>query len=99
MPQAGPSVPRPPADGDLPPELTASLRRSAELAAPAEAMEAARLVIVTGVGGVGRSRPAVVPPWPWDDVRARAAGSGCSPAAAGTPWPPPDAAHSDRLER
>ncbi|MBP2053712.1 putative ATPase [Streptomyces griseochromogenes] len=52
----GPQRPGPPADGNLPPELTAFIGRSAELAALAEAMEAARLVTVTGVGGVGKSR-------------------------------------------
>ncbi|MET8584294.1 AAA family ATPase [Streptomyces collinus] len=52
----GPQRPGPVTRGDLPPELTAFVGRSAELAALAEAMEAARLVTVTGVGGVGKSR-------------------------------------------
>ncbi|MFJ2726879.1 ATP-binding protein [Streptomyces collinus] len=52
----GPQRPGPVTRGDLPPELTAFVGRSAELAGLAEAMGAARLVTVTGVGGVGKSR-------------------------------------------
>ncbi|WP_333773911.1 ATP-binding protein [Streptomyces sp. IBSBF 3136] len=52
----GPQRPGPATRGDLPPELTAFVGRPAELAGLAEAMETARLVTVTGVGGVGKSR-------------------------------------------
>ncbi|MFJ9817079.1 ATP-binding protein [Streptomyces sp. NPDC101151] len=52
----GPQRPGPSTDGNLPLELTAFVGRSAELAALAQAMETARLVTVTGVGGVGKSR-------------------------------------------
>ncbi|MCI3929386.1 ATP-binding protein [Streptomyces sp. AN091965] len=51
--------PDPAADGpagNLPAELTAFVGRSAELAALTEALAAARLITVTGVGGVGKSR-------------------------------------------
>ncbi|MEW2166273.1 regulator [Streptomyces sp. NPDC007084] len=49
----------PPVPGDLPLELDAFVGRSAELARLAELLESARLVTVTGVGGVGKSRLAV----------------------------------------
>ncbi|MFJ9731776.1 ATP-binding protein [Streptomyces sp. NPDC101169] len=52
----GPQRPGPCADGDPPLELTAFIGRSAELGGLAEAMAAARLVTVTGAGGVGKSR-------------------------------------------
>ncbi|WP_393085590.1 ATP-binding protein [Streptomyces sp. LN704] len=42
--------------GNLPLELDAFVGRSAELARLAEALEGSRLVTVTGVGGVGKSR-------------------------------------------
>lgn len=42
--------------GNLPLELDAFVGRSAELTRLAEALDAARLVTVTGVGGVGKSR-------------------------------------------
>ncbi|WP_369256715.1 regulator [Streptomyces sp. R35] len=42
--------------GNLPLELNAFVGRAAELARLAEALETARLVTVTGVGGVGKSR-------------------------------------------
>jgi predicted ATPase len=42
--------------GNLPLELSAFVGRSAELAGLTEALDAARLVTVTGVGGVGKSR-------------------------------------------
>ncbi|MFE0104297.1 ATP-binding protein [Streptomyces sp. NPDC059009] len=48
-----------PAPGNLPPELTSFVGRSAELAELAAALAARRLVTVTGVGGVGKSRFAV----------------------------------------
>ncbi|MER7345138.1 tetratricopeptide repeat protein [Streptomyces aurantiacus] len=47
---------RPPAPGNLLAELTAFVGRSAELAALRSALASARLVTVTGVGGVGKSR-------------------------------------------
>ncbi|WP_251092602.1 AAA family ATPase [Streptomyces sp. Caat 7-52] len=46
-------------DGDPPLELTAFVGRSAELAELTAALGRARLVTVTGVGGVGKSRLAV----------------------------------------
>ncbi|MFC8521066.1 ATP-binding protein [Streptomyces sp. NPDC057257] len=56
-----------PADGNLPLELNAFVGRTAELAGLARALDAARLVTVTGPGGVGKSR-----------LAARAAGR-CAP--------------------
>ncbi|MGA4843131.1 ATP-binding protein [Streptomyces sp. G45] len=58
---AAPGTPGdPPAvPGNLPAELTAFVGRSAELARLTEALASARLVTVTGVGGVGKSRLAV----------------------------------------
>ncbi|NED34246.1 AAA family ATPase, partial [Streptomyces sp. SID8499] len=44
------------AAGNLPAELDAFVGRAAELDALARALGAARLVTVTGVGGVGKSR-------------------------------------------
>ncbi|MFF1282728.1 ATP-binding protein [Streptomyces sp. NPDC058299] len=55
----GPQVPGPWADADPPLELTAFVGRSAELAALTAALGRARLVTVTGTGGVGKSRLAV----------------------------------------
>ncbi|MEV6115527.1 regulator [Streptomyces sp. NPDC052109] len=52
----GPQRPDPFADGDPPLELTTFVGRSAELAELADALGGARLVTVTGVGGVGKSR-------------------------------------------
>jgi predicted ATPase len=46
----------PPVPGNLPLELDAFVGRSAELTRLAEALETARLVTVTGMGGVGKSR-------------------------------------------
>ncbi|MGY0487749.1 ATP-binding protein [Streptomyces sp. WG-D5] len=46
----------PPRPGNLPHELNRFVGRTAELAALAAALEAGRLVTVTGVGGVGKSR-------------------------------------------
>ncbi len=51
-----PAVPRP---GNLPAELDRFVGRSAELAALARAMERSRLVTVTGVGGIGKTRCAL----------------------------------------
>ncbi|MDG9718191.1 regulator [Streptomyces sp. DH24] len=48
-----------PAHGNLPLELDAFVGRAAELAGLCRALEDARLVTVTGVGGVGKSRLAV----------------------------------------
>ncbi|MFH8491487.1 ATP-binding protein [Streptomyces longisporoflavus] len=48
-----------PGPGNLPLELTAFVGRTAELAALTAALETGRLVTVTGVGGVGKSRLAV----------------------------------------
>ncbi|MFI9244292.1 ATP-binding protein [Streptomyces sp. NPDC053086] len=55
----GPHSCAPWADGDPPLELTAFVGRSAELAELTAALGQARLVTVTGVGGVGKSRLAV----------------------------------------
>ncbi|MGW4911499.1 ATP-binding protein [Streptomyces sp. NPDC004270] len=52
----GPQRPGSSADGNLPLELTAFVGRSAELGELARALESGRLVTVTGVGGVGKSR-------------------------------------------
>ncbi|MER5529095.1 AAA family ATPase [Streptomyces sp. NPDC002677] len=52
----GPQRPGSSADGNLPLELTAFVGRSAELGELARALESVRLVTVTGVGGVGKSR-------------------------------------------
>ncbi|WP_246259568.1 ATP-binding protein [Streptomyces typhae] len=49
----------PPVSGNLPAELTAFFGRHSEQAALASALATARLVTVTGVGGVGKSRLAV----------------------------------------
>ncbi|MFI6090090.1 ATP-binding protein [Streptomyces sp. NPDC051218] len=50
---------RPPRPGNLPLELNAFVGRTGELASLAAALESGRLVTVTGVGGVGKSRLAV----------------------------------------
>lgn len=50
---------RPSQSGNLPLELNAFVGRDTELAELATALEAGRLVTVTGVGGVGKSRLAV----------------------------------------
>ncbi|MFI2201315.1 ATP-binding protein [Streptomyces sp. NPDC020192] len=52
----GPQRPGPFPDGDPPLELTTFVGRSAELAGLAAALGGSRLVTVTGVGGVGKSR-------------------------------------------
>ncbi|MGW4562628.1 ATP-binding protein [Streptomyces sp. NPDC004561] len=52
----GPQRPDHFTDGDAPLELTGFVGRSAELAELAAALRRARLVTVTGVGGVGKSR-------------------------------------------
>ncbi|WP_078992798.1 ATP-binding protein [Streptomyces sp. MMG1121] len=52
----GPQRPAPFPDGDPPLELTTFVGRAAELAELATALGEARLVTVTGVGGVGKSR-------------------------------------------
>ncbi|MGW0878637.1 ATP-binding protein [Streptomyces sp. NPDC002671] len=52
----GPQYPGPCADGSPPLHLTAFVGRSVELAALATALDETRLVTVTGVGGVGKSR-------------------------------------------
>ncbi|MGV9253409.1 ATP-binding protein [Streptomyces sp. NPDC003697] len=49
-------VPQSSASGDLPPELDAFVGRTTELAGLARALATARLVTVTGPGGVGKSR-------------------------------------------
>ncbi|MEV6105660.1 regulator [Streptomyces sp. NPDC051940] len=51
------SAPRPP--GNLPAELSRFIGRRSELGLLGEALERARLVTVTGVGGVGKSRLAL----------------------------------------
>ncbi|MER5185500.1 AAA family ATPase [Streptomyces sp. NPDC002896] len=50
------SARRPPKPGNLALELNAFVGRAAELAELSDALEAERLVTVTGVGGVGKSR-------------------------------------------
>ncbi|MEV6295167.1 AAA family ATPase [Streptomyces sp. NPDC051896] len=52
----GPQRPDPLSPGDPPLELTTFVGRRAELARLADALGAARLVTVTGAGGVGKSR-------------------------------------------
>ncbi|MFI5975874.1 ATP-binding protein [Streptomyces sp. NPDC051452] len=52
----GPQSPGPRTDADPSLELTAFVGRSAELAELASALDRSRLVTVTGVGGVGKSR-------------------------------------------
>ncbi|MFI6351176.1 ATP-binding protein [Streptomyces sp. NPDC050743] len=52
----GPQRPDPLSPGDPPLELTTFVGRRAELGELADALGAARLVTVTGVGGVGKSR-------------------------------------------
>ncbi|MER6026910.1 AAA family ATPase [Streptomyces sp. NPDC001851] len=52
----GPQRPDPLSDGDPPLELTTFVGRSAELAGLGAALGQARLVTVTGLGGVGKSR-------------------------------------------
>ncbi|MER6066939.1 AAA family ATPase [Streptomyces sp. NPDC001792] len=52
----GPQRPDPLSPGDPPLELTTFVGRRAELAGLADALDAARLVTVTGAGGVGKSR-------------------------------------------
>lgn len=54
-----PVYPGPPAVGNLPLEPGVLVGRSAELAGLARALDEARLVTVTGVGGVGKSRLAM----------------------------------------
>ncbi|GLX52219.1 hypothetical protein Shyhy01_51690 [Streptomyces hygroscopicus subsp. hygroscopicus] len=52
----GPQCPEPFADGGRPLELTGFVGRTAEAAGLAAALRSARLVTVTGAGGVGKSR-------------------------------------------
>nr|WP_186337900.1 MULTISPECIES: AAA family ATPase [Streptomyces] len=52
----GPQCPEPFADGEPPLELTGFVGRTAEAAGLAEALRSARLVTLTGAGGVGKSR-------------------------------------------
>ncbi|WP_153814862.1 tetratricopeptide repeat protein [Streptomyces sp. SUK 48] len=61
----GPQCPEPFADGEPPLELTGFVGRTAEAAGLAAALRSARLVTVTGAGGVGKSRLAarVVADW------------------------------------
>ncbi|MFH9085223.1 ATP-binding protein [Streptomyces sp. NPDC017673] len=70
----GPHSPGSWADGDPPLELTAFVGRSAEVAELTTALGQARLVTVTGVGGVGKSR-----------LAARVAARWASGGAAGAP--------------
>ncbi|WP_245790505.1 ATP-binding protein [Streptomyces monashensis] len=71
----GPQRPDPLPDGDPPLELTTFVGRSAELAGLAAALGEARLVTVTGVGGVGKSRLAARAAAGWG------AGAGAGPGA------------------
>ncbi|MEV7503490.1 AAA family ATPase [Streptomyces sp. NPDC093018] len=61
----GPQCPEPFADGEPPLELTGFVGRTTEVAGLAAALRSARLVTVTGPGGVGKSRLAarVVADW------------------------------------
>ncbi|MGM9440145.1 ATP-binding protein [Streptomyces murinus] len=61
----GPQCPEPFADGEPPLELNGFVGRTAEAAGLAAALRSARLVTVTGAGGVGKSRLAarVVADW------------------------------------
>ncbi|MFH8341594.1 ATP-binding protein [Streptomyces sp. AM6-12] len=61
----GPQCPEPFADGEPPLELTGFVGRTAQAAELAAALRSARLVTVTGAGGVGKSRLAarVVAGW------------------------------------
>ncbi|MFF9152264.1 ATP-binding protein [Streptomyces sp. NPDC014846] len=75
----GPQSSGPWTDADPPLELTPFVGRSTELAALTAALDGARLVTVTGVGGVGKSRLAVRAAARWaagapadDPVRGRA---------------------------
>ncbi|MEU6284074.1 regulator [Streptomyces sp. NPDC047028] len=68
-----PQRPGPSADGGLPLELTAFVGRSAETAALAGALESARLVTLTGAGGIGKSRlaaRAAAPDGVWVELAA-----------------------------
>ncbi|MEU9481622.1 regulator [Streptomyces sp. NPDC048191] len=67
----GPQRPDPFTDGDPPLELTTFVGRSAELAELAAALGRARLVTVTGVGGVGKSRLAARVAAGWEYASGR----------------------------
>ncbi|GHE02307.1 ATP-binding protein [Streptomyces alanosinicus] len=67
----GPQRPDPFTDGDPPLELTTFVGRSAELAGLTAALGRARLVTVTGVGGVGKSRLAARAAVGWADAWGR----------------------------
>ncbi|MEV5875847.1 AAA family ATPase [Streptomyces sp. NPDC052101] len=67
----GPQRPDPFSDGDPPLELTTFVGRSAELAELTAALGRARLVTVTGVGGVGKSRLAARVAAGWESAVGR----------------------------
>ncbi|KUN02006.1 regulator [Streptomyces yokosukanensis] len=67
----GPQRPDPFTDGDPPLELTTFVGRSAELAELTALLGRARLVTVTGVGGVGKSRLAARVAAGWESARGR----------------------------
>ncbi|WP_245235733.1 ATP-binding protein [Streptomyces durhamensis] len=67
----GPQRPDPFADGDPPLELTTFVGRSAELAELTRALGRARLVTVTGIGGVGKSRLAARAAADWEPGSGR----------------------------
>ncbi|MEU7303469.1 regulator [Streptomyces sp. NPDC007206] len=67
----GPQRPHPLSDGDPPLELTTFVGRSAELAGLTDALAGARLVTVTGVGGIGKSRLAAQVTAGWKSVSGR----------------------------
>ncbi|MFF7355262.1 ATP-binding protein [Streptomyces filipinensis] len=67
----GPQRPDPFADGDPPLELTTFVGRSAELAELTRALGRARLVTVTGIGGVGKSRLAARAAAGWEPGSGR----------------------------
>ncbi|MCH0564699.1 MULTISPECIES: AAA family ATPase [unclassified Streptomyces] len=70
-------------DGDLPLEPDAFVGRSTELRGLARALDAARLVTVTGPGGIGKSRLAARAAAAWG---ARARGADSSGRAASGGW-------------
>ncbi|MER5546663.1 regulator [Streptomyces sp. NPDC002589] len=67
----GPLRPDPFADGDPPLELTTFVGRAAEFAELTAALGRARLVTVTGIGGVGKSRLAARVAAGWESAAGR----------------------------
>ncbi|MGW2422638.1 ATP-binding protein [Streptomyces sp. NPDC001709] len=67
----GPQRPDPFTDGDPPLELTTFVGRSAELSGLTDTLGGARLVTVTGIGGVGKSRLAARVAAGWESAAGR----------------------------